>query len=157
MKWIFQIVSNNILISTIFWINFWLLLKILYFEEIMKKITYGQFFSSDASPTTPVSHGSPIRCVAPRNNMDSPKKSPQSPASSDKATVKVNKNFFLYHRKFIRIQYTPRIVKRSSGQLGHNFFQKFWIFCSLRKLKSLYRRSQKSHPIIDLGIFIMFS
>ncbi|KAK9873712.1 hypothetical protein WA026_002069 [Henosepilachna vigintioctopunctata] len=47
------------------------------------------FCKSDVSPTTPVSHGSPVRCVPARNNMDSPKKSPQSPASSDKATVKV--------------------------------------------------------------------
>ncbi|XP_025831636.1 focal adhesion kinase 1 isoform X4 [Agrilus planipennis] len=46
---------------------------------------------SDVSPTTPVSTGSPVRCVPARSNMDSPKKSPQnSPACADKATLKVH-------------------------------------------------------------------
>ncbi|XP_045463688.1 focal adhesion kinase 1-like isoform X3 [Harmonia axyridis] len=48
-----------------------------------------QYLETDVSPTTSLSHGSPVRCVPLRNNMDSPKKSPLSPVSSDKATVKV--------------------------------------------------------------------
>ncbi|CAH0551901.1 unnamed protein product [Brassicogethes aeneus] len=46
---------------------------------------------SDVSPTPAVNQGSPIRCAQNRGNMDSPKKSPQnSPATADKATVKVH-------------------------------------------------------------------
>ncbi|KAB0790612.1 hypothetical protein PPYR_14979 [Photinus pyralis] len=46
---------------------------------------------SDVSPTTPVNSGSPVRCSQARQNMESPKKSPQgSPASADKATLKVH-------------------------------------------------------------------
>ncbi|CAG9860435.1 unnamed protein product [Phyllotreta striolata] len=46
---------------------------------------------SDVSAATPVTQGSPIRCALSRNNMESPKKSPQnSPATGDKATVKVH-------------------------------------------------------------------
>ncbi|XP_018568544.1 focal adhesion kinase 1 isoform X3 [Anoplophora glabripennis] len=46
---------------------------------------------SDVSPAPPVNQGSPVRCAPARTNMESPKKSPQSsPATADKATVKVH-------------------------------------------------------------------
>ncbi|KAJ8925398.1 hypothetical protein NQ315_009230 [Exocentrus adspersus] len=46
---------------------------------------------SDVSPAPPVNQGSPVRCAPARTNMDSPKKSPQnSPATTDKSTVKVH-------------------------------------------------------------------
>ncbi|KAJ8946436.1 hypothetical protein NQ318_014423 [Aromia moschata] len=46
---------------------------------------------SDVSPAPPVNQGSPVRCTPARTNMESPKKSPQnSPATADKATVKVH-------------------------------------------------------------------
>lgn len=48
-------------------------------------------FLSDVSPAAPVNSSSPVRCAQSRANMESPKKSPQnSPASSDKATLKVH-------------------------------------------------------------------
>ncbi|CAH0551900.1 unnamed protein product [Brassicogethes aeneus] len=50
-----------------------------------------QYLETDVSPTPAVNQGSPIRCAQNRGNMDSPKKSPQnSPATADKATVKVH-------------------------------------------------------------------
>ncbi|KAJ8968098.1 hypothetical protein NQ314_002469, partial [Rhamnusium bicolor] len=49
------------------------------------------FCYSDVSPAPPVNQGSPVRCAPARTNMESPKKSPQnSPATADKATVKVH-------------------------------------------------------------------
>ncbi|KAK4884842.1 hypothetical protein RN001_001113 [Aquatica leii] len=50
-----------------------------------------QYLETDVSPAASVNTGSPVRCVQTRQNMDSPKKSPQgSPASADKATLKVH-------------------------------------------------------------------
>ncbi|XP_018568548.1 focal adhesion kinase 1 isoform X6 [Anoplophora glabripennis] len=50
-----------------------------------------QYLETDVSPAPPVNQGSPVRCAPARTNMESPKKSPQSsPATADKATVKVH-------------------------------------------------------------------
>ncbi|CAG9813532.1 unnamed protein product [Phaedon cochleariae] len=46
---------------------------------------------SDVSSAPSLSQGSPVRCAPTRNNMESPKKSPQSsPATGDRSTVKVH-------------------------------------------------------------------
>ncbi|KAG5900576.1 hypothetical protein JTB14_022881 [Gonioctena quinquepunctata] len=49
-----------------------------------------QYLETDVSPAPPVSQGSPVRCAATRNNMESPKKSPQNSPVVDKSTVKVH-------------------------------------------------------------------
>ncbi|XP_074035838.1 protein tyrosine kinase 2 Fak isoform X3 [Leptinotarsa decemlineata] len=49
-----------------------------------------QYLETDVSPAPPVSQGSPVRCTSTRNNMESPKKSPQNSPVVDKSTVKVH-------------------------------------------------------------------
>ncbi|KAL3288796.1 hypothetical protein HHI36_003230 [Cryptolaemus montrouzieri] len=117
----------------------------------------------DVSPTTPVTHGSPVRCVPARNNMDSPKKSPQSPASSDKATVKVcfpSGGFNLVkYGDSIDIKGIISIVTDRLSTVGERYYKKlyamrlcrmsskesYWLHQDMT-MQQVYEKYIKKHP-----------
>lgn len=110
-----------------------------------------------------MTQGSPIRCVQAKNNMDSPKKSPQSPAPADKATVKVcfpsgGFNIVKYGDS-IDIKGIISIVTDRLSTVGERYYKKLYAMrlCRLSSKESywlhqdmtmqqVYEKYIKKHP-----------